>query len=73
MEHLLLAMLRQNEGTTAPLLGKVGASPQTLTRDLEGELSKRPKVAGVEPGQMLSVRLAGNGPRRAGRRFGRGA
>ena len=61
VEHLLLAMLRQNEGTTAPLLGKVGASPQTMARELEGELSKRPKVAGVEPASMLSVRLAGNG------------
>ena len=61
VEHLLLAMLRQNDGTTAPLLGKIGASPQTMARDLEGELSKRPKVAGVEPATMLSVRLAGNG------------
>ena len=72
VEHLLLAMLRQTDGTTAPLLGKIGASPQSMARNLEGELSKRPKVAGVEPATMLSVRLAGNGARRAGRRFGRG-
>ena len=61
VEHLFLALLRQSEGTTAPLLGKVGASPQAMARDLEGELSKRPKVAGVEPATLLSVRLAGNG------------
>ena len=61
VEHLLLALVRQDEGTTAPLLGKVGASPLGMARELEGELSKRPKVAGVEPATMLSARLAGNG------------
>ena len=53
VEHLLLALLRQTDGTTAPLLGKIGASPQAMARDLEGELSKRPKVAGVEPATIL--------------------
>ncbi len=61
VEHLLLALLRQTDGTTAPLLGKVGASPPNMAREVEGELAKRPKVAGVEPASMLSARLGGNG------------
>ena len=58
---MLLALLRQDEGTTRPLLQKLEASPQTLTSEVEAELAKRPKQQGVEPGRMLSMRLAGTG------------
>ncbi|HEX8463312.1 MAG TPA: Clp protease N-terminal domain-containing protein, partial [Abditibacterium sp.] len=61
VEHLFLGLLRQNDGSTAPILNKVGASAQTLARELETELAKRPKVSGVEPGRGLTVRLGGNG------------
>ncbi len=59
VEHLLLALLGQSEGTTTPLLQKLEASPQALQRELESELARRPKQVGVESGRMLSTRLGG--------------
>jgi ATP-dependent Clp protease ATP-binding subunit ClpB len=61
VEHLLLGLLRQNEGTTAPILNKIGASAQNLAREIETELAKRPKIAGAELGRGLTHRLGGNG------------
>jgi len=61
VEHLLLALLQQKEGTTAPLLTKLEVTAPNLARELEGELVRRPKQTGVEPGRMLSTRLAGPG------------
>ncbi|HEX8553006.1 MAG TPA: ATP-dependent chaperone ClpB [Abditibacteriaceae bacterium] len=60
VEHLLLALLGQSEGTTTPLLQKLEANAAHLTRELEQELARRPKVQGVEHGRALSTRLAGN-------------
>ncbi len=59
VEHLLLALLRQNEGTTTPLLQKLEANVATLTREVESELARRPKIQGVESGRTLSTRLGG--------------
>ena len=61
VEHLLLGLLRQNDGTSAPVLGKIGANVAQIGRELESELAKRPKISGVEPGRGLSVRLGGAG------------
>ncbi|BCM90251.1 chaperone protein ClpB [Abditibacteriota bacterium] len=61
VEHLLLALLEQKDGTTTPLVGKIGANAGALTRDLEAELAKRPKVSGVELGRGLTIRLGGQG------------
>ena len=46
-EHLVLALLEQPEGLTAPLLQKLGASPAALTGDIEKELGHRAKVQGA--------------------------
>ncbi len=46
-EHLLLALLEQPEGLIQPLLQKLGISPAALTRDLEAEIQRRPKVEGA--------------------------
>lgn len=59
VEHLLLTLLRQSEGTTAPLLQKLEANLDALTRETEQELARRPKQQGVEAGRMLSTRLGG--------------
>ncbi len=61
VEHLLLALLSQQDGTTAPLVGKIGGNLSAITRDLEQELAKRPKVQGGELGRGLTVRLGGQG------------
>ncbi|HMF08505.1 MAG TPA: Clp protease N-terminal domain-containing protein, partial [Thermoanaerobaculia bacterium] len=45
-EHLLLALLQQQEGIVGPLLAKLGARPEGITRQVEAEVGKLPKVQG---------------------------
>ena len=54
-EHLLEALLSQEDGLVPPLLKKLGASPEGLRSELMKHLSAQPKVHG---GQItLSPRL----------------
>src|SRR6266508_4045674 len=55
-EHLLLALLQQQEGVVGPLLGKLGARPEAVARQVESELGRLPKVKGVGK-QYASERL----------------
>ncbi len=55
-EHLLLALLQQQEGVVGPLLGKLGARPETVARQVESELGRLPKVKGAGK-QYASERL----------------
>ena len=60
-EHLLLALVDQQEGLVPRLLEQAGANVEALRSDLDRELSRRPKVSGpgVTPGQvMITQRLA---------------
>jgi ATP-dependent Clp protease ATP-binding subunit ClpB len=60
-EHLLLALLDQPEGIAPRLLSQAGADPGRLRKELEAELSHRPRVTGpgVQPGQIsITQRLA---------------
>ncbi|MGH1562589.1 ATP-dependent chaperone ClpB [Mumia sp. DW29H23] len=60
-EHLLLALLDQEEGLVAPLLARAGADPDRLREELEAELGRRPRVSGpgVTPGQVhITQRLS---------------
>jgi ATP-dependent Clp protease ATP-binding subunit ClpB len=45
-EHLLLALIQQQEGVVGPLLGKLGARPEAIARQVQAELDKLPKVSG---------------------------
>ncbi len=45
-EHLLLALLQQQEGIVGPLLAKLGARPEGIAHQIEAELLKLPKVRG---------------------------
>ncbi|MCW2560057.1 MAG: ATP-dependent chaperone ClpB, partial [Mycobacterium sp.] len=45
-EHLLLALLEQDEGLAPRLLVATGADPERLHDDLAAELGRRPKVTG---------------------------
>ena len=45
-EHLLLALLRQEEGTVTPLLRKVGVNPDSVRADVQTWLDRQPKVSG---------------------------
>jgi ATP-dependent Clp protease ATP-binding subunit ClpB len=60
-EHLLLALLRQEEGLVPRLLSKMGVSAERVAEDTEKELMKRSRVSGpgVEPGKIhISMRLS---------------
>ncbi|GAA4717107.1 ATP-dependent chaperone ClpB [Nocardioides conyzicola] len=60
-EHLLLALLDQEEGLVAPLLARAGGDPDRLREALEADLGRRPRVTGpgVTPGQVqITQRLS---------------
>ncbi|HWG12633.1 MAG TPA: ATP-dependent chaperone ClpB [Streptosporangiaceae bacterium] len=44
--HLLVALIAQNGGTTAPLLRAVGADPATVAKDAESRLGRLPRANG---------------------------
>src|SRR5579871_1870803 len=46
VEHLLLALLEQENGLTAAILGKASVSVDSLRRRVEEELGRMPKVTG---------------------------
>jgi ATP-dependent Clp protease ATP-binding subunit ClpB len=45
VEHLLLALLTQDEGITLPILRKVGVDPDLVRRSMEDTLSRASKVS----------------------------
>jgi ATP-dependent Clp protease ATP-binding subunit ClpB len=45
-EHLLLALIRQDEGVVPPLLDRLGVNRKTLEANLERSLDSKPKVYG---------------------------
>ncbi|HWP74941.1 MAG TPA: AAA family ATPase, partial [Methylomirabilota bacterium] len=58
-EHLLLALLQQQEGVVGPLLGKLGARPEALARQIQAEVDKLPAVRGGAGRQYASSRFEG--------------
>ena len=51
-EHLLSALLAQEDGLVSPLLQRVGAEPRLVSQRLEDELKKTPQVHGGEGGHL---------------------
>jgi len=45
-EHLLLALLRQEDGLTKPIFQKIGSDPGIIRAELESELGRAAKVSG---------------------------
>ncbi len=56
VEHLLLALVAQEEGIAKPIMDKIGAEPSLVASRIEDELRSIPKVSGAEP--YLANRLA---------------
>jgi ATP-dependent Clp protease ATP-binding subunit ClpB len=57
-EHLLAAMLEQDEGIVAPILRKVGASVDAIASGLAAEIDRIPKVHGAaEVGAYMAPAL----------------
>ncbi|MBW3625284.1 MAG: AAA family ATPase, partial [Armatimonadetes bacterium] len=53
--HLMLALLRQPEGVVPPILQKLGVNPGQLASEVEGEISRLPKVSGATSTGQLYV------------------
>jgi len=53
--HLFCAMLAQPEGSTLPILQKIGVSPDALRNQLEAVLTHIPKVTGGAQPQLSSA------------------
>jgi len=56
-DHLLLALLHQDEGVVVPILQKLGVDPAALAQEVEADLDKRPKVTGASADAVLSPDL----------------
>jgi ATP-dependent Clp protease ATP-binding subunit ClpB len=57
-EHLLVALLRQEEGIVGAIVQKLGAQPDKIEREIISHLEKQPRVEGESTGQAyLSTRL----------------
>src|SRR4029077_12890158 len=54
-EHLLLALLQQQDGTVRPILQQIGVDPARVEAELKAQLDRLPKVYGAET--YLGVRL----------------
>ena len=55
-EHLLLALVEQEDGVVGALLAKLGARPEAIRRDVQAEIRRLPKVSGAS-GQYMGPRL----------------
>jgi ATP-dependent Clp protease ATP-binding subunit ClpB len=51
-EHILLALLEQQDGLVPPLIQRVGAEPRLVQQRIEDELRKTPQVHGGEGGNL---------------------
>src|ERR1700694_5421074 len=47
-EHLLLALLQQQDGTVPPILQQIGVDPVRVASDVKAQLDRLPKVYGAE-------------------------
>ncbi|MFH1312135.1 MAG: ATP-dependent chaperone ClpB [Candidatus Eisenbacteria bacterium] len=57
-EHLLAALLSQEEGIVVPILKKVGADSEAILSELQTEIGKLPKVlGGAEAGAYMAPSL----------------
>ncbi len=54
LEHLLLAMVTQEDGVIPPLLSRIGVRPADLESTLRAEIGRKPKVDGVASQPQLN-------------------
>ena len=55
-EHLLLALLKQQDGLIPQLMNAMGASAEAMARELEAEIGRMPKVSGSGAGNVYLSR-----------------
>src|ERR1700687_6354353 len=47
-EHLLFALLQQQDGTVRPILQQIGVEPSRVEAEVKAQLDRLPKVYGAE-------------------------
>ncbi len=59
VEHVLLALLEQQEGVVPPMLQKIGVDPKALAAQVKAEIDRMPKAwgAALEQGLYITPRL----------------
>jgi ATP-dependent Clp protease ATP-binding subunit ClpB len=58
-EHVIHALLRQNEGIVPPIIQKLGADPVQMAASLQTDIERLPRVSGAATGQVyISPRLS---------------
>jgi ATP-dependent Clp protease ATP-binding subunit ClpA len=58
VEHLLLALVRQEGGVVTPILQKLGVRPEMIAQQMEEEINRLPQVSGaVAGGAYVGPRL----------------
>ncbi len=58
LEHLLLAMVEQDDGVIPPLLTRVGVRPAELADRLRTEIGRKPRVGGSSAQPQLSPQVS---------------
>ena len=61
VEHLLLAILNDDEGIGTQILNRIGGDIEALKADLDKEIDKFPKVSGATPNGTALYRAAAKG------------
>ncbi len=56
-EHLLLALIGQQDGIVVPILQKLGVDPGSVTGQINAELGRRPKVSGATAMPYVAAEL----------------
>src|ERR1700730_11988714 len=56
-EHLLLALLKQDDGVVVPVLQKLGVNPEAISQQLSTVLDRRPAVSGASADAVPSREL----------------
>ena len=51
-EHLLISLIKQEEGIISAILNKLGAQPQKIEQELASYLQKQPRIEGSLAGQV---------------------
>ena len=57
-DHLLLALLRQDDGVVVPVLQKLGVNPEALSAEVSSALERRPSVSGASADAVIAPELS---------------
>ena len=62
-EHILLALLEQEDGSVPQIISRIGVEPRELVRKVEEELARTPRVSANERGGEAQIYITPRGKR----------